>query len=204
VAAGAHARAGSDVIPTSGLARTTGVSFINALAFVQERFPPDSMERVLGRLPRADRQFLTSVIQPKQWYGLASYVRLIRAIDAALGSGDLSLMPVLGRFEAERDRSFAKDLFLRMASPNWAVRMVADYWALFHDTGRWSVRREGALLLHGVLEDFGLVDEALCAELTGYVSRVMEFAGGQSARMIHPECRARGAAACHFLLTWEG
>jgi hypothetical protein len=65
------------------------------------------------------------------------------------------------------------------------------------------VRREGPTLLDGVLEDFGIVDEAICLELTGYVSRVMEFAGASNARMTHPECRARGAASCRFQLSWE-
>lgn len=185
------------------MARTTGVNFANALAFVRERFPSDATEQVLVRLPDADRRLLTGVIRPKEWYELAAYIRLIRAIDAVLGSGDLALMPVLGRFEAERDRSFVKDLFLRMASPSWAVRLVAEYWAEFHDTGRWTVTREGPHLLHGVLADFGLVDEAICLELTGYVSRVMEFAGARNAVMTHPVCRVQGAPACHFKLSWE-
>lgn len=161
------------------------------------------MEQVLLRLPDADRRFLSGVIMPKDWYDLGIYLRLIHAIDAVLGSGDLALMPVLGRFEAERDRSFVKDLFLRMASPSWAVRMVGEYWAEFHDTGRWTVTREGPHLLHGTLEDFGIADEAICQELTGYVSRVMEFAGAKNAVMTHPECRVHGAAACHFKLSWE-
>ena len=185
------------------MARTTGVNFQNAAAFIRERFPGEGMPQVLAHLSAPDRELFESEIRAKDWYDLGAYVRLIRTMDATLGSGDLRLLPVLGRFEAERDRGFVQGLFLRMASPTWAVRLVAEYWGNFHDSGRWTVTREGEHLLHGVLEDLGVVDEAMCAELTGYISRVMEFAGGKDVTMTHPVCRARGADACRFELTWQ-
>lgn len=185
------------------MARTTGVNFLNALAFVRERFPNEGLAQVLAHSTDDDRRLLSGELGAKDWYPLDAYVRLIRVIDHTLGAGDNSLLPVLGGFEAERDRGFVQALFLRMASPDWAVRMVAEFWGHFHDSGRWEVRREAEGVLHGVLEDFGIADEAMCAELTGYISRVMEFAGGRSVSMTHPSCRAHGAAACHFVLTWQ-
>jgi hypothetical protein len=185
------------------LARTTGVNFSNALAFVRERFPEGAVAQVVARLGPADRELVENGVQPRGWYDLEAYVRLIRAIDVTLGSGDLTLMPVLGRFEAERDRNFVKDLFLRMASPTWAIRMLTEYWREFHDSGRWTVHREGPRQMFGVLEEFGVADEALCLELTGYVARLMEFAGARNARMVHADCRVSGASACHFSLTWD-
>lgn len=185
------------------VARLTGVNFSNALAFVRERFPHEGMVQVLSRLSPADRAFLAGEIRDAEWYDLGAYLRLIRTIDATLGAGDLSLLPVLGRFEAERDRNTVQGLFLRIASPTWAVRLVTEFWGQFHDSGRWTVRREGETTLHGVLEDFGAADPAMCAELCGYIARVMEFAGAQQVVMKHPECRGHGASACHFLLTWQ-
>jgi len=185
------------------LARTTGVTFVNARAFVQERFPPEGMQQVLARLSEEDRVLLTGDVRAKDWYALEAYFRVIRAIDTALGKGDLSLLPTLGRFEAERDRTFVQGLFLRMASPGWAARMVMEYWRAFHDTGHWTVRKQGERVLHGVLDDLGVYDEAFCYDLTGYVSRVMEFAGAKNARMVHPQCRGRGEAQCVFLLSWD-
>jgi len=193
----------TDVIASIVLARTTGVNFLNARAFVEERFPPEGTSQVLARLSEADRSLFSGTVRAKDWYDLEAYVRVIRAIDAVLGNGDLSLLPTLGRYEAERDRTFVQTLFLRMASPGWAVRMVMEYWRAFHDSGRWVVRSEGERMLHGVLEDFGVSDEAFCAELTGYVARVMEFAGGRNARMTHPRCRGRGDEQCYFQLSWD-
>ena len=43
----------------------------------------------------------------------------------------------------------------------------------------------------------------MCAELTGYIARVMELAGAEGVRMTHPLCRARGASECHFELAWQ-
>jgi len=186
------------------VAHTTGVNFQNARAFIQDRFPGEGMGRVLAQLEPVDRALLGDDVRAKDWYDLGAYVRVIRAIDTVLGAGDLRLLPVLGRYEAERDRGFVQGLFLRMASPAWAVKLVAEYWSHFHDSGSWTVRREGDHLLHGVLEGVGVVDEAMCAELVGYIPRVMEFAGGRDVTMTHPLCRARGAEACHFEMSWQG
>jgi hypothetical protein len=193
----------TDVITQRALARTTGVNFLNARAFIEERFPPEGMSQVLARLSDADRALFTGEVRSKDWHDLETYIRLIRAIDATLGNGDLSLLATLGRYEAERDRTFVQGLFLRMASPGWAVRMVMEYWRAFHDSGHWTVETVGQRMLRGELRDFGVPDEAFCRELTGYVARVMEFAGGRNARMTHPQCRGRGDPGCHFQLSWD-
>jgi hypothetical protein len=184
------------------VAQTKGISFVNVRAFVIARAGEPAWEHTLQNLSGDDRQDLATVVAVG-WYDLSLYARLIRAVDSALGAGDLALLPALGRFEAERDLTTIHRLFLRMASPAWAIEKTMEYWRRFHDSGEWRVQRSGEYAVSGTLDGWGVVDEALCLELTGYLPRVMELAGAKRALIEHRACRARGARDCFFSLTWE-
>jgi hypothetical protein len=183
------------------VAKTKGVSFVNVRSFCRERYGPEAMDRVLESMSPEDRDVLASVLA-MGWYDLALYARLIRAVDATLGKGDLALIKPLGCFEAEHDISTVYRLFFRLANPAYAVEKTTEYWRRFNDTGTWHVQRESETRVSGTLEGWGVVDEALCLELTGYMPRVIELVGGKDAVMRHPRCRARGGAVCAFDLEW--
>ena len=184
------------------VARTKGVSFINVRAFGLERAGESGWQRVLGELSASERDELATVVAVG-WYDLGLYARLIRNVDRVLGSGNLMLLRELGRFEADRDLTTVHRLFIRMASPAWVIEKTMEYWRRFHDTGQWKVHRESGQAVTGTLAGWGVVDEALCVELTGYMPRVVELAGARSAQMAHPSCRARGDQSCDFRLSWD-
>lgn len=183
------------------MARTKGVSFVNAKAFCDLR-GAGTWERVVARLPAADRDALQSLLA-MGWYELSLYAKLLHAIDHELGRGDLTLLGPLGRFGAERDLSIVHRLFFRLANPALAIEKTAEYWRRFHDTGTWSVERPSGTSVSGKLAGWGVVDRALCAELMGYMPRVIELCGGKDALMTHGRCRSRGAEACEFELSWQ-
>lgn len=183
------------------MAQTKGVSFVNAKAFAEER-RAGAWAETLERLSPADRDALESIIAVG-WYDLALYARMIRVLDSVLGRGDLALLSELGRYGAERDLTTIQRLFFRLASPAYAIEKIAEYWRRFHDTGTWNVARVGEHHVTGSLDDWGVVDAALCAELVAYMARVIELVGGKNATMLHPRCRARGAKRCEFELSWE-
>ncbi len=184
------------------MATTKGMNFVNARAFCEQLHGADAWERVLARLAPSDAEVLRSVVGIG-WYELALYARMIRAIDLGLGQGDLALLPALGRFEAEQDMKLIYRVFFRLANPAYAIEKMMDYWRRFHDTGVWHVTRQSPKSVSGTLEDWGVVDEALCLELTGYLPRVIELVGGRNAVMAHPRCRGRGHVSCVYELTWD-
>jgi len=183
------------------VANTKGISFVNAKAFCDAR-GSDAWERVLRIMDTADRDQLESVVAVG-WYELGLYARLIRAIDAALGSGNLDLVPELGRFEATRDLSTVYRLFFRFSNPAFAIEKSMAYWRRFHDTGSWNITRTSDTSVHGTLTGWGVVDLAMCLELTGYMPCVIELVGGKEPVMTHPRCRSRGADVCVFELEWK-
>jgi hypothetical protein len=184
------------------VANTKGTSFAQARHFVVDHFGERGWVDVLERVTMADREVLESVVAVG-WYDLALYARLIRAIDGAHGKGDLRLMNQLGRYEAEKDLKVVHRLFFRLANPAYVVEKAGEYWRRFHDTGTWNITRESPTVVHGTLSDWGVVDAALCAELTAYMTRIVELVGGRDPNIDHRVCRARGDSTCFFRMRWR-
>ena len=186
---------------SEGIAKTKGIGFTNVRTFTMGRFGGDAgWSAVMEKLDDADREELAAVI-PVGWYSLEMYARLIRAVDAGHGKGDLSMMKDLGRFEAENDIKTVYRLFFRFANPAFIVEKTSDYWKRFHDTGTWLVTRED----HGVaavLDGWGCVDAALCKELVAYLTRALELAGAKNVQFEHPKCRGRADPQCIFKGRW--
>jgi hypothetical protein len=182
-------------------AKTKGVSFVNARAFVQDRYGAPGWAATMARLREPDRVEIESTVTVG-WYSLPLYARFIRAIDEAHGCGDCALLVQLGRFEAERDLTTIHRVFLRMANPAYAVEKMGEYWRRFHDTGTWKVDRATPTQVDGVLEGWGHVDRGLCRELGGYMGRVLELVGAKGVLMEHPFCRAHGDPMCSFRARW--
>jgi predicted hydrocarbon binding protein len=181
-------------------AKTKGIGFSNVRAFTIGRFGDPGWAAVVETLPKEDREELLSVI-PVGWYSLALYARLIRALDKVHGRGDLALMKDLGRYEAEQDLTTIHRVFLRFANPAFIVEKTGEYWKRFHDTGTWNVTRDD----HGVsavLDGWGVVDSALCRELSSYITRVLELVGAKNVVVEHPKCRGRADPQCVFRGRW--
>ena len=181
--------------------KTKGVGFSNVKSFTVERYGQDGWEKVLARLTKDEREELASIVAVG-WYSLPFYAKLIRVVDQVHGYGDLGLLIQLGRFEAEKDLTTLHRMLLRLASPAFAVEKTAEYWRRFHDTGTWTMSREGDTGLRGVLEGWGCVDLALCRELQGYLMRTLELVGAKNVTCEHVRCRAKGDPACIFVGKW--
>jgi hypothetical protein len=172
-----------------------GISFDNAQRFVLDRFGEEPWLRVLERVGPDDRLELEGMVSVG-WYDVYMYARMIRAIDACCGQGDLRLLPQLGAFAAERDFNRTLRLLLRALNPEAIVHAQRRLWSHFHGAGSWdaSVVPTG---LRGVLKDWAS-EPALCQQLVGYLTRLVEFTGGKNVNVLHPECRGEGRPACVF------
>lgn len=182
--------------------QTKGLGFVNVRRFVEShRDVPEAWTQVLGRLGPADREVADSAMATS-WYALEAYVHLIRAVADVLGEGDLRVVQELGRYEAEQDLTIVHRIFLKLLHPATLAEKTAEYWSRFHDTGAWTATRKtnGYQM---ILRGWGVVDEALCAELVAYLTRLLELIGVKEPRVRHTECRARGAQACIFEGHWK-
>jgi predicted hydrocarbon binding protein len=76
-------------------------------------------------------------------------------------------------------------------------------WPKFHTSGAWEVTRRSDKLAVATLRELGVVDEAMCATLKGWIIGLISLAGVKEPHVEHVECRARGFDACVYHVTWS-
>lgn len=182
--------------------RVKGAAFVHTLDFIDARFGKLHRERVLARLSAADREIVGGLILPIGMYPLATLTRLLREMDAELGSGDLSLAIERGTWAATRDMKTTHRLLLKFMSPQWVIAKGTSLWKTYHTTGYWESSGEGNSGARAVLHDLGVVDEAMCATLKGWIIGLLTMSGAKNVKVMHRECRAHGGAACAFQVAW--
>jgi predicted hydrocarbon binding protein len=177
------------------------MSFHNVRTFVRSRFGVEGWEAVCASLERADLNLLEGATSTA-WYSLEAWARLIRVMDKVLGQGDLALCAELGRAGAERDITPVLRALLKLISPHHAILKLTDLWSRHHDTGTWTVRVDEKAHIVIALDDWGVIDRALCVNLEGYLGRFAHRVGAINARTQHIECRDRGGKSCVFDISW--
>ena len=183
-------------------AQLKGSAYHSTLAFIETHFGATAKERVLARLSPEDRELFGHMVLPIQWYPLAPFPRLLRAMEAELGRGDLSLVTERGTWAAVQDMRTVHRVLLKFVTPNWVIDKGMKIWPNFHTSGRWEAKREGDKAARATLYDLGVVDEAMCATLKGWIHGLLQLAGIKHAVVEHTECRARGAASCVYQINW--
>lgn len=143
-----------------------------------QRDSAEAWTDLLALMSDDDRDVLLGLV-PVGWYDLALQHRLLRAIDANMGSDDGELAEVIGRFEAEQDLTVVHRLFLRLANPAFVLEKAGDYWNRFYDVGVWDVRRESKSRAVGRLEGVTPFDPLFARYLTAYIIRMWELVGAK-------------------------
>src|SRR4051794_17171462 len=122
------------------MALTKGVGFNNVRSFVTDAHGAEGWAQTLALFEGTDREVLDSVVA-MGWYDLGLYARLLRAIDARFGDGDLKVALAIGRHAAEKDLTAIHQWLLRLVRPSLSIEPMGKYWRRFHDTGDWAAER---------------------------------------------------------------
>lgn len=176
-----------------------GIGFVNARNFVVEQVGLPAWARVLAALHESDRAEVESAVAVG-WYDTYLFARLLRTIDTECGKGDLTLLTKLGGYEAERDFNRALRVLLRVVAPQYVFTTHQRLWSHFQNTGSWTIEAKHNCVI-GTLRGWA-VDRVLCVELSGYLSRLLEFTGGTNVTVEHARCRARRSEQCVFQFRW--
>lgn len=178
-----------------------GIGFANVQAFVQERYGYAAWGELVRSLTPSDRAELGAIVAVG-WYDSYLFGRLLRRLDEKHGRGDLKLLREVGAYEAQRDFNRVLRVLMRIASPLQMFRTHARLWSHFQASGSWTMLPLTGGGMRATLDGWA-VDDALCAELTGYLGKLIEFTGGRQVSVDHKECRARRAPACVFEFWWD-
>jgi hypothetical protein len=180
-----------------------GSAYLSTLAFIDGQSGAATRERVLARLQSDDRALLSGMLLPIAWYPLAPFPRLLRAMEAELGRGDFALITERGRWAAVHDMTTVHKLLLKLVNTQWLVEKGMRLWPNFHSTGRWEASPDGDHGARAVLTDLGVVDEAICATLKGWLLGLLGLTGAKNATTQHTTCRARGDTSCTWQMSWR-
>src|SRR5262245_10322328 len=141
--------------------KTKGISFVHTRNFIRENFGAAGWDKLLATLTPEDHSSLESIVGVG-WYELDLYARLLGAVERVHGRGDLSILRDNARYQAESDTKVVYRLSFRLANPAFVIEKSGEYWRRFHDTGTWTVKRDGKTRCTGTLAEWGVVDRLLC------------------------------------------
>lgn len=171
------------------------------LAFVEEHGGVAGVGRVLGALAPDEREALRTVLTMK-WYPFELGQHLDEAIVRELGGGRREYFERLGAASADRNLTTLHRAFLAAGDPHAFLAKAPQIYALYYETGRREYartgEREGVLTTIGA-ETFSAPD---CLTVVGWYRRALELCGATGVRVVEEECRARGAGACRYRVSW--
>lgn len=171
---------------------------------MDEIAPGGGRDRVLARLPAAEREVLASLLA-SAWYPFELGRSLDEAIVAELGGGRTEFFEKLGEASAEKNLGPAgvHRRFLVPGDPHEFLAKAPLIYSYYYDQGRREYERTGdreAVLTTREAETFSAPD---CLTVVGWYRRALEMCGAGDPRVVEEECRARGGSVCRYRLTWS-
>jgi hypothetical protein len=165
----------------------------------------DSSERVMRRLSQADQTVLRGMLLPSTWYPADLLMRFEMTIAAVLANGDRrTLFMDMGHFSADTNLgpNGVQRPYLKEGDPHFLLRNVPRMYASQHSNGTRTYEQTG---LRGAIVrtlDGDEPDAEDCLTTIGWLRRAVELSGGRAATVDEPQCRAKGASCCEFVVRW--
>lgn len=173
------------------------------LAYVEDHFGREGLDKVLASLPPEDRAELAKVLTIK-WYPFEIGRRLDDAIVREAGGNDPRFFERLGESSADQNLRTVHAAFLVPGQPHAFLAKAQSIYALYYETGRREYTRAGDT--EGVLttfdaETFSTPD---CLTVIGWYRKALEMCGAENVQIMEEECRARGGQVCRYRVSWSG
>lgn len=173
------------------------------LAFVEEIGGPEAVDRVLAAVSEEEGKTLRTLLMASGWYPFSLGSHLDEAIVAVLGGGDPKFFERLGEASADKNLNGPHREFLVPGDPQAflakAPRIYSFYYQGGHRTYEQTGPTEGVLTTHDA-PHFSGPD---CKTVVGWYRKALQMCGAKSVRVVEEECRANGAKACRYRLTWS-
>jgi hypothetical protein len=180
-------------------AQISGKSVLGLQHYLTRHHGEGAFDRVLLRLPDAERAAFSGIILPTQWYPTSTIITAMEIGRDLFGPTDF--------FErcGEESARYAINSFyrflLRFKTPHWILQRSTGMWRQFHSTGLWEMQMTENSF-EGELKDFALPG-TYCRVLVGWIRGAGRLTGARNAEVTHPWCRNRGSPRCLFVARWR-
>ena len=179
-----------------------GAILKSRLAFVEQHWGRDGVERVVGSLPDEDQRALRTVLTVK-WYPFDLGKRVDEAIVQVLGNGRTDFFERLGEASAEKNLNTVHAGYLTKGDGHAFLSKSPSIYSLYYETGRREYEpvgpKEGVLTTHDA-ETFSAPD---CLTVVGWYRKALEMCGLKGVQVREEECRAKGGSVCRYRVRWE-
>jgi uncharacterized protein (TIGR02265 family) len=179
-----------------------GAVLKSRLAFVEEHFGKEGVQRVLEALPSADQRSLRMLFT-SNWYPFALGKMLDDAIVRVLGGGKTEFFERLGEASAAKNLSTIHGGFLTKGDAHAFLAKSPAIYSLYYKAGRREYQplgpKEGVLTTYDA-ETFSAPD---CLTVVGWYRKALEMCGVNGASVVEEECRATGGKVCRYRVRWE-
>lgn len=181
--------------------KVKGGALLSRLAFVKDGRGEEGVQRVLARLPEADRAACNPILTGS-WYPFELNQRLDEAIAAEMGIGE-KVFIVMGEKSATHNLGGAHRAMLSPGDPHGLLRRTPQIYSMYYDTGRRTYEGAGdrkAILRTYDAPTFSRHD---CLTVVGWHQKAIEMCGGKSPKVTETKCRAAGADYCEYVCEWS-
>ena len=179
-----------------------GAVLKSRLAFVQENFGKDGLQRVLESLPESDQRTL-KMLFTSNWYPFEMGKALDDAIVRVFGGGKAQFFERLGAASAEKNLSTVHSGYLTKGDAHGFLAKSPSFYSLYYETGRREYTpvgpKEGVFTTYDA-ETFSAPD---CLTVVGWYRKALEMCGMAGVRIVEEECRAKGGKVCRYRVTWD-
>jgi hypothetical protein len=155
-------------------------------------------------LPPEDLDYLSSRIQPNDWYPMATFERLGNAILTVIAHDQLPAVRMWGRFQVDQLRA-QNPMLLAENDPVETLNRFRVLRSTYFDFEALDVR----MLVDGeahIVVGYGMgarAEEAASYQAMGFFERLLELAGGLDIDAAFTERSWAGDRRTLLLLTWE-
>jgi uncharacterized protein (TIGR02265 family) len=179
-----------------------GAVLKSRLAFVEEHFGKQGVQRVLEGLPAADQRTLRMLFT-SNWYPFTLGKALDDGIVRVLGDGRTEFFERLGEASAQKNLSSVHAGYLTKGDAHAFLEKTPSIYSLYYEAGRREYQkvgpREGVLTTFDA-ETFSAPD---CLTVVGWYRKALQMCGLKHVRVVEEECRAAGGKVCRYRVTWE-
>lgn len=183
--------------------QSKGFTLRGAMGFVEAKYGPGSMDKVMALADPQLHEALSGLIHPSAWYPFRFQVGLYEAIDRAFGRGDYALCREIGRYTAEAEANSFHKVLIKLASLKSWLKVAGSMWGMYYSLGKLGVVEMGDAGGTMSVTSFHPISKAFCEDLAGWLQKTAEMSGKKGVTIAHTQCLLDGAPACLYRATWN-
>lgn len=136
------------------------------------------------------------------WYPEKDFLELIRSLAKVLPMSEREAYELMGRDSARADLSSIYSNLFVPGDVEGCIKKTALRWRLYHDTGRFLVRRNGPGAADRDLVGYEAASPEMCVLLTSWSREMLLMAGAKEPRIVHSRCACQGDPMCRWEMRW--